>query len=258
MDHIVIVGWERFQHYKDRDPPWVKLYRDLLTSESWVLGTDISRLVQVASILLAARYANKIPLQWTLIRKVSSLECTEKQFREALQHLEATQFIQIQRDSESASTALATCTTTSEVLYSEAIQSRAETEQRQSRAEDVGQEPDGPVNRIFAHWRTLYRKPKASLDPKRRKAIERALKEYDEATLCQAIAGYQNSPHHMGQNERHTVYDDIELMLRDAKHVEAGLGFNANGAAPKLSSLTRRNVDATADWMPPEMRNAAS
>src|SRR6201999_2272789 len=56
LKYISIKGWDRFQHYTDRDPPWVKLYRDLLTSESWVLGTDTSRLVQVASILLAARY----------------------------------------------------------------------------------------------------------------------------------------------------------------------------------------------------------
>lgn len=219
-----MAGWERFQHYKDRDPPWVKLYRDLLTSESWVLGTDTSRLVQVASILLAARYANKIPLRWDLIRKVSSLECTEKQFREAIQHLEATQFVQIQRDNESASTALATCTTNSEVLYSEAIQSRAEGEQ--SRDRNVAQERDGgPVERVFEHWRAEYRHPKASLDPKRRKAIHRALQSYDEPTLCAAISGYKLSPHHMGQNEQRTVYDDIGLFLRDAEHIDKGLAF---------------------------------
>jgi hypothetical protein len=132
LNVISLKGWDRFQHYKDRDPPWVKLYRDLLTSESWVLGTDLSRLVQVASVLLAARYNNQIPHRWDLIRKVSSLECTEKAFTEALRHLAANNFLEIKEASDvqtpelqSASNMLATCS--------------SEAEQRQSREEREGE-----------------------------------------------------------------------------------------------------------------------
>lgn len=121
MSHISVVGWEKFQHYKDRDPPWIKLYRDLFTCESWVLGTDTSRLVQVASLLLAARYHNATPFQWTLIRKVANLDCTEKQFNEAINHLVATNFLEIQSlpsvdkpAVQPASTVLATCTSETE------------------------------------------------------------------------------------------------------------------------------------------------
>jgi hypothetical protein len=115
----------------------------------------------------------------------------------------------------------------------------------------------GVVERVFEHWRVEYQHPKATLDGKRRRVIHEALKGYDEQTLCQAISGYKLSAHHMGQNERRTVYDDIELFLRDAKHIEAGLKFARAPPVLKLSSLTQRNVDATADWVPPEMRNAA-
>jgi hypothetical protein len=97
---IVVKHWDRFQHYKDRDPSWVKLYRDLLTAESWVLGTDVSRLVQVASLLLSARYTNKIPLDWELIRKVASFDFSEKDFRTALVHLASTNFLEIQSVTE--------------------------------------------------------------------------------------------------------------------------------------------------------------
>ena len=110
---LVLVGWESFQHYKDRDPTWVKLYRDLLTSESWVLGTDSSRLVQVASILLAARYHNATPNKFDLFRKVANLDITEKQFRESVAHLASTGFFEIQGDTVSceqpASSVLAEC-----------------------------------------------------------------------------------------------------------------------------------------------------
>lgn len=131
---ISIVGWEKFQHYKDRDPPWVKLYRDLLTTESWVLGTDQSRLLQLASILLAARYGNKIPYRWDLIRKVATLDMSEPQFKAAVQHLVEHKFLEYQQltteeqpVAQSASSALATCTSEAEQR-----QSRVETEQRQN------------------------------------------------------------------------------------------------------------------------------
>jgi hypothetical protein len=84
---------------------------------------------------------------------------------------------------------------------------------------------DGPVDRVFEHWRTEFRHPKASLDPKRRRAIQRALEAYDEASLRTAISGYRLSPHHMGQNDQRTVYDDISLFLRDAEHIERGMNF---------------------------------
>jgi len=96
MTVISLKNWSRHQHYKNRDPPWVKLYRDILTSESWVVGTDLSRLLQVACILLAARYSNQIPRSWNVLRKVTSLDCTEAEFEAALAHLISTNFLEIQ------------------------------------------------------------------------------------------------------------------------------------------------------------------
>ncbi|MDP2322542.1 MAG: DUF1376 domain-containing protein [Gammaproteobacteria bacterium] len=127
----------------------------------------------------------------------------------------------------------------------------------------VGLEPDRAavsacIERIFAHWKTVHGHPRAVLDDKRRKLIRDRLKTHDEATLCEAITGYLNSPHHMGQNDRNTVYDDIETILRSAKQIDAGLKFHAQPPRTDQSTLTRKNVAAVADWIPPEMRRAAS
>lgn len=139
---ISICSWDRFQHYKDRDPPWVKLYRDMLTTESWVLGTDTSRLVQVASMLLAARYQNATPLNWPLLKKVAHLDCTENQFMEALDHLRATRFLEIHENqqvtngsggsAQDASNTLANCASQNVPVYSETEQSRGRAEAEQS------------------------------------------------------------------------------------------------------------------------------
>lgn len=262
MTIIALVGWEKFQHYGDRDPTWIKLYRDLLTSESWVLGTDISRLMQVASAMLAARYKNKIPYRWDLIKKVAHLDFSEAQFKGAIQHLVEYKFLEFQEVTEdqnpveqSASTALAKCSS-EKSREEEKREEKKREEKKRSRDVELKLD-DGPVERTFDHWRSEFGHPKAALDPKRRRVIQEALKSYDEDTLRQAISGYRNSAHHMGQNDRRVVYDDIEIFLRDAKHIEAGLQYARAPPATKFSSLTQKNIDATADWCPPEMRNAA-
>ena len=33
---IVIPNWEKFQHYKDRDPSWIKLYTELEHRDDWL------------------------------------------------------------------------------------------------------------------------------------------------------------------------------------------------------------------------------
>jgi uncharacterized phage protein (TIGR02220 family) len=68
-----IKNWERFQHYKDRNPPWIKLHRDLLASETWVSVDDASRVLAIACMLLAAATDNQIPDNPRYIQRVAYL-----------------------------------------------------------------------------------------------------------------------------------------------------------------------------------------
>lgn len=256
MSTISIKNWERFQHYKDRDPPWIKLYRDMLTSEPWLLGTDLSRLVQVAITLLAARYQNDIPYQFPMLRKVASFDCTEKQFKKSIEYLASVNFLEIRGVTsasnglaQDASGLLASCNTETE-------QSREEnTREDREQSRDMSDSKPSDVDVVFNHWREVHNHPRAQLDAKRHTLIQERLRQYPEADLCTSITGYLNSPHHMGQNKQGTKYDDIENFLRDSKHVDMGLKFYAE---PPLnqSTLTRKNVAATDGWLPPEIRNA--
>jgi hypothetical protein len=114
------------------------------------------------------------------------------------------------------------------------------------------------VLRVFDHWRTTHGHPKATLDDKRRKKIREALKGYSEADVCQAITGYLNSPHHMGENDQNTKYTDLELLIRDSSHIDRGLEFFAKPPRTDLSAQTRRIVSQTEDWSPPETRRASN
>jgi len=55
-----VSNWEQFQHYKDRNPPWIKLHYELLTSKTWVMLDDASRVLAIAIMLVASRNQGEI------------------------------------------------------------------------------------------------------------------------------------------------------------------------------------------------------
>lgn len=67
--YISVKNWDRYQHYKDRCPPWIKLHRELITSHMWVGSDDASRVLAVAIMLLASDTDNKIPYDLAYIQR---------------------------------------------------------------------------------------------------------------------------------------------------------------------------------------------
>lgn len=91
------------------------------------------------------------------------------------------------------------------------------------------------VRSVFEHWQRVHNHPTSKLDPKRRRAIERALKSHGEETVRAAIEGCARSEWHKGKNDRGLVYDDLTLILRDASKIE---GFAALAApAPRQPQI---------------------
>jgi hypothetical protein len=56
-----IKNWHKFQHFKDRKPPWVKLYRDLLDDIDWHELDPKSAKVLVMLWLIASEEDGNIP-----------------------------------------------------------------------------------------------------------------------------------------------------------------------------------------------------
>ena len=59
-EYLSVRNWRQFQHYRDRNPPWIKLHFSLLSSRDWVTLDDASRVLAVACMLLASRNDGKI------------------------------------------------------------------------------------------------------------------------------------------------------------------------------------------------------
>jgi hypothetical protein len=61
MKTLRVKDWERFQHYKNRRPPWIKLYDDMLEDEELLAMPKEARLLYCLLLLVAARKDNRFP-----------------------------------------------------------------------------------------------------------------------------------------------------------------------------------------------------
>ncbi|MCE3238130.1 MAG: hypothetical protein K0R24_1111 [Gammaproteobacteria bacterium] len=108
------------------------------------------------------------------------------------------------------------------------------------------------VETIFTHWKVTLNHLDAQFDNKRQKVIEQALQTgYSMNQLCDAITGCSLTPYNMGHNEQGQRYDSLELILRDAEHIDRFIHNKAN--PPHVQSRTERleaqNEETLMAWM---------
>lgn len=57
-----IKNWKRFQHFKDRKPPWIKLYRDLLDDIEWhELNGDTAKVLVMVWLIASETDEGQLP-----------------------------------------------------------------------------------------------------------------------------------------------------------------------------------------------------
>ncbi len=105
---------------------------------------------------------------------------------------------------------------------------------------------DPRPDKVFEHWRTVMGKnARTAFDDRRRKAVEKRLSDgYTVEDLCRAIDGCRRTPHNMGANDRKERFDDLELICRDASHVDR---FRATAEAAGPPPKARPDADALAE-----------
>ena len=91
-----VKNWKKYQHYSKRNPPWVKLHFELLSSADWVSLADSSRVLAVVSMLLASRNDGYVPSDPDYLKRVAYLN-TDPDFTELLK----CGFLECVNDSES-------------------------------------------------------------------------------------------------------------------------------------------------------------
>lgn len=102
-----------------------------------------------------------------------------------------------------------------------------------------------PSEHVFAEWKdSTGKNGNTAFSTKRRRLIESALKDYPIEDLLDAVRGWSKSPFHCGNNESVKVYNSIELILRDAEHIEQfrDLWRDPPSARPITTAPSRRST----------------
>lgn len=130
--YISVRDWSKYQHYRDRAPPWIKLHNYLLDDYRFTVLSDAGKFHLLAIMMLASRSGNRIIADPTWIAgrigarsPINLAELLKSGFIEA---------------DQSCSETLASCEQDASKTLERAEQSRAEGEQRRT-------PPDGGVSR---------------------------------------------------------------------------------------------------------------
>lgn len=81
-----VKNWAKFQHFKDRSPPWIKFYRDLLDDLEWHELPAESAKVLVMIWLIASENAGELPDMKTLAFRLRLTESRTKTIVSTLSH----------------------------------------------------------------------------------------------------------------------------------------------------------------------------
>lgn len=180
MRTFSVKNFEKFQHYKDRAPPWIKLYNELLDDYEFGLLPDASKMHLVAIWLLASRSENKIPLDPAWVAK--RINATEKV---NLRLLEERGFIlldqELQGVEQDASEMLAKClsrereegeTEERRIIVARAPKDEKFEELRKAYPRRKGGDPGPPAAKLFLAAVKAGTDPQMIIDGAKRFAVE--------------------------------------------------------------------------------------
>jgi DNA-binding Lrp family transcriptional regulator len=105
------------------------------------------------------------------------------------------------------------------------------------------------VEEIFDAWKSKLNHPRAKLDDKRRKLIEKALQDYSDDDIITAFDGCSKTPHNMGDNDRGEVYDGLHIILRDAEQIERFMRNSTNPPKPRVVKTVADKMSERRDKM---------
>jgi hypothetical protein len=138
-------------------------------------------------------------------------------------------------------------------LASQEQEQEQEQKQEQAQEQNIVERRAAPRDRdviadVFSYWQKTMDSPRSQLDDKRRKAIRGALKLYEPRQVCQAILGCSRSGWHMGENDRRQKFNGLDLILRDADHIDKFIEM-ASKRTSGPEDIEQRNARIMAELM---------
>lgn len=141
-------GWDKFQHYKDRCPPWIKLHRDLLTNRDFMSLPIAGKALAPMLWLLASESKDGV-FDASFEELQFRLHISQKDYQDGLKCLIDKNFF------ESANGVLAEC------LQTAIPETERETEKRQKAP--VVAKPDGVSDSVWQEFCSHRKAKKAKV-----------------------------------------------------------------------------------------------
>jgi hypothetical protein len=216
MKYAKVKNWDKYQHYSDRNPPWIKLYNTLLDDYEYSCLQDDSKLLLMSLFLLASRTENKIPADPKWIRKKAMLDMDVD-----LEPLVNRGFVEYY---ENDSTAQASCKSEdsdSEAFARSREQRREESEKEaeQSKSAPAREESEIPATRTdelgYMEWSD---------------EIAEIATHYEKLFDFNPTVGDQTQKRAVRRLQQHGLNTILEVMQIQKAHVDAGTDcFEGNG-----------------------------
>lgn len=73
IPRLYVRNWNLFQHYKDRNPPWIKLHRSLVSNPEFLSMPEAAQYELIRVWILAASDLGAVPFSTGLIRKMTGM-----------------------------------------------------------------------------------------------------------------------------------------------------------------------------------------
>ncbi len=229
VSYLEIRNWAKYQHYKDRRPPWVKLHGEILDDYEWIASDYRSRLLAVCLLIVSGRLDNHIPNDSQWLAGQCAMRTAD--VKAGIERLLAISFLQAVPGPAGASEpasdplppVLANVLADSPTVASPHVRppARGETEAETEKKEQGAKAPlsaTAPTDveqRVYDVWRNHFGKTDKRYDtisPKRLKAIRKALKfaTSGELILCLDGLAYESPQWWIQHNEPWVVWRDQE------------------------------------------------
>lgn len=142
-DYFKVKSWETFQHYKDRNPPWIKLHNHLLDNYEFECLPDASKAHLLCIWMLASRTQNNMPMDSKWIkRKIGASEDVDLEILLKYGFIELNQELQ---DAEQGASKV--------LVPEEKSRDREEAEAEKSKEESLSGKPD--VRIVIEHFNSV-------------------------------------------------------------------------------------------------------
>lgn len=235
MAYLSIPNWAELQHYKDRNPPWIKLHNELLENYDFECLPDASKAHLLCIMLLASRTNNKMnPDSKWIGRKIGANSKVD------IDILIKSGFVQLNQPLQNVEQ---DASTTLQDLKDDAGTEKSREEERESREEERKAEACNAkkVSEVFKYWQETLNHKRSKLGDDKKKVILAALKTgYSVDDLKQAIMGCSKTPHNMGENDRGEKYDQLTLILKNSGQIDRFIG---NSASPPTGSNGQKSFN---------------